>query len=292
MLYTIKNNYLEVTISDNGAEIKSIKYLGKDYLHDSNPVYWGRSAPLLWPNIGTIKDGYATIDNIKYPMKKHGFLRDTLVKLSQLLDDKVTFEVTSSADTLKLYPYDFKILITYELVDQSINSYLEFTNNSKTEMPFNLGLHPAFKVPLNENEKFEDYKIIFDVPGTYEMPTVNLKDGTIDYDNRCRTFNDLKELPLNYSDYDFDALVFENIKAHQVTLTNKNETNGVIFNFEDFPMLGIWTPCNIKSPFICLEPWIGCADAPTSNNEFKSKRDLICVNPNESKTIKYSLKFF
>ena len=292
MLYTIKNNYLEVQISDNGAEIKSIKYLEKDYLHNSDPKYWGRSAPLLWPNIGTIKNGQSVIDGVSYPMKKHGFLRDTMCQLECQSENKITFSVVACENTLKLYPYDFKILITYELLEQTLHSNLVFTNNSQTAMPFNLGLHPAFKVPLNEGEAFEDYKIIFDVPGTYEMPTVVLTDGTIDYEKRIRTFTDLKELPLNYSDYDFDALVFENILSHQITLTNKDESHGVVFNFEDFPMLGIWTPNHIKSPFICLEPWIGCADAPQSNGEFKTKRDLIYVEPNNSTTIKYSIKFF
>ena len=292
MLYTIKNNYLEVQISDNGAEIKSIKYLGKDYLHNSDPKFWGRSAPLLWPNIGTIKNGTASINGINYPMKKHGFLRDTLCSLESIEDNKIIFKAESSIDTLKLYPYEFKILITYELVEKSIHSNLEFFNYSSNKMPFNLGLHPAFKVPLNDNESFEDYKVIFDIPGSYNIPTVNLTDGTIDYTKVIRTFNNLKELPLNYSDYDFDALVFENILSHQITLTNKDESSGVVFNFEDFPMLGIWTPNHIKSPFICLEPWIGCADAPQSNGDFETKRDLIYVEPNNSKTIKYSIKFF
>ena len=225
-------------------------------------------------------------------MKKHGFLRDTLCSLESIEDNKIIFKAESSIDTLKLYPYEFKILITYELVEKSIHSNLEFFNYSSNKMPFNLGLHPAFKVPLNDNESFEDYKVNFDIPGSYNIPTVNLTDGTIDYTKVIRTFNNLKELPLNYSDYDFDALVFENILSHQITLTNKDESSGVVFNFEDFPMLGIWTPNHIKSPFICLEPWIGCADAPQSNGDFETKRDLIYVEPNCSNTIKYSLKFF
>lgn len=292
MLYTIKNSFLEVTVCDNGAEIKSVKYLGNDYLHNSDPKYWGRSAPLLWPNIGTIKGGFATIDGVAYPMKKHGFLRDTLCNVYTHEDSKIVFKVTANENTLKLYPYNFTILITYELVNQTIHSSLEFFNHSEKEMPFNLGLHPAFKVPLYEDEKFEDYKVIFDVPGTYEIPTVDLTNGLIDYSKRYRTFNNLQVLPLNYKDYEFDALVFENILSHQITLTNKDETHGVVFNFDDFPMLGIWTPNHIDSPFICLEPWIGCADGPESNQDFITKRDLVKVNPNESKIIKYCIKFF
>lgn len=292
MLYTIKNDNLVIEISDNGAEIKSIKYLGKDYLHNSDPKFWGRSAPLLWPNIGTIKDGAATVDGVSYPMKKHGFLRDTLCSVLTLESNKIVFKVDANENTLKLYPYNFTILITYELIESTIHSQLEFINHSNTSMPFNLGLHPAFKVPLYEGEKFEDYKVIFDVPGTYEIPTVDLTNGLIDYSKPHRTFKNLSVLPLNYDDYEFDALVFENILSHQITLTNKDETHGVVFNFDDFPMLGIWTPNHIKSPFICLEPWIGCADAPQSNGDFKTKRDLIYVEPSKSKTVQYSIKFF
>ena len=136
MLYTIKNNYLEVQISDNGAEIKSIKYLGKDYLHNSDPKFWGRSAPLLWPNIGTIKNGTASINGINYPMKKHGFLRDTLCSLESIEDNKIIFKAESSIDTLKLYPYEFKMW-QYKSegkvngISQNVPLIMSFTDYSK-----------------------------------------------------------------------------------------------------------------------------------------------------------------
>ena len=57
-------------------------------------------------------------------------------------------------------------------------------------------------------------------------------------------------------------------------------------------MLGVWTPNTCKAPFICIEPWIGCADAPTSNCDFLTKRDLIVVKPNESKKVNYEITLF
>lgn len=292
MIYTIKNNYLNVEISSNGAEIKKIVYNNIDYLHNSDPKYWGRSAPLLWPNIGTIKNDKAMINGTEYPMKKHGFLRDTECELYLQKEDSITFKASSNDETLKLYPFNFTILITYKLVENKIISTLKFTNYSKEAMPFNLGLHPAFKVPLYEDEKFEDYQIIFGKTGTYEMPVVNLNDGTIDFMQRNKSFVNMDTLPLNYPDYDNDALIFENINTKVVTLKHKNKNQGVIFDFEDFPMLGIWTPFNTKAPFICLEPWIGCADTPTTDGDFTKKRDLIWLEQNQSKEIKYELTFF
>ncbi len=292
MNYTIKNDLITLEISDNGAEIKRILFNNQDYLHDSNPKYWGRSAPLLWPNIGTIKNGTASINGCNYPMKKHGFLRDTLFTVKNIQQTKITFTTSSNSETLKLYPFNFEIDVTYELVNDTIKSNLEFKNKSNTLMPFNLGLHPAFKVPLFEGECFEEYVIEFGKQGTYEIPVVDLQEGTIDFMKRHRTFTNMKVLPLIYSDYDYDALVFENINTHVITLKHPTHNHGVKFNFEDFPMLGIWTPTKLNAPFICLEPWIGCADRPDTDGDFTKKRDLIWINPSESKNIHYEIKLF
>lgn len=97
-------------------------------------------------------------------------------------------------------------------------------------MPFNLGLHPGFKVPLSADEKFEDYKFIFDEAGTYDCPAVNLTNGTIDFNTVARHFDNLKELPLNYDDYQNDALVFDNLATHRIHLVNKDKTHGVSLN--------------------------------------------------------------
>ncbi len=292
MLYTIKNNLLTVTISDHGAELKSIKYEDREYLHDANPAYWGRTAPFLWPNIGTIKNGYATIDGVEYPMKKHGFLRDCDFLVTVQEENKITFVLKSNEETLKLYPFNFINTITYELTNTTVNVSLNFQNKSLKAMPFNLGLHPAFKVPLTKDEKFEDYYFEFDKEGTYEMPVVNLNDGTIDFEKRNRSFINLKELPLNYDDYLNDALIFENINSHHISLKSHKSNHGVNFEFNEFSMLGLWTPIKLSAPFICIEPWIGCADRPDTDGTFTNKRDLIWVKPNENKTIKYSFNIF
>ena len=291
MLYTIKNNYLEVQLSDNGAEIKSIKYLGKDYLHNSDPKYWGRSAPLLWPNIGTIKNGTASINGINYPMKKHGFLRDTLCVVDHVENNKIVFKVESNVDTLKLYPYEFKILITYELIEKSIHSYLEFFNYSINKMPFNLGLHPAFKVPLY-SDKFEDYHLEFSNKKTYHTPSVDLTTGTIDFNKVFRTFENLSRLDLNYQDYDFDAIVLNDINFDNILLKKQDKTL-LSFTFNGFNSLGIWTPNNnVFANFICLEPWHGCADASDHDGIYEHKKDIINLNVGDSKLFTYSFEFY
>ena len=72
--------------------IKSIKYLNEERLHDSNPKYWNRSAPLLFPNIGCTE---AHFNGIKTNLPKHGFLRNTETNLDSIENDSITFSFIS-----------------------------------------------------------------------------------------------------------------------------------------------------------------------------------------------------
>lgn len=288
----ISNNLISVWIDEVGCELKKVVYNNIDYLHDANPLYWGKTAPILFPNIGTIKDGYSIIDDVKYKMIKHGFLKEALFETVEESSSSITLKFTDNESTKMIYPYSFTILISYEVVDTTLLSKIKIINDSNKVMPFNLGLHPAFKVPLLDNESFEDYHISFDKQGTYEIPYVDLSNGTIDYTKRVRTLTNLKSLPLNYDDYKNDALIFENVLSHKVTLANKNETAGVEFTFDSFTHLGIWTPFTINSPFICIEPWIGSGDIPTTDHIFTNKRDIITLESKKSKEFTYSIRFF
>lgn len=291
MLYTIKNSLLQVTIDSKGAEIKNIKYLEQQRLHDSNPKYWNRSAPILFPNIGKLKNNSTNIFGKNFNLPKHGFLRDQKMEVVYQKDNAISFILKENAETLSVYPFSFEILIKYVLINNSIESTILIKNTSNVNMPFNLGLHPAFKVPLH-NDKFEDYTLEFSNSKTYQTPTVNLDNGTIDFNTIYKTFNDLKFLPLNYSDYDNDAIILDDINFNNVKLLKNNKTY-LSFTFNGFKTLGIWTPNNNTfANFICLEPWHGCADLSNHNGIFEDKKDIIVLKPNDSKLFSYSIELF
>lgn len=288
MLYQIKNEFFEVTIDSLGAELKSIKYQGVEYLHDSDPKYWGRSAPYLFPNIGAIKDKYTIFDGKEYPLTKHGFLRDIHMECVSQDEDSITFRVTDNKYTHGLYPFAFEIIVNYELTANAVVASIEVINNSNEAMPFNFGLHPAFKVPRYDGEKYEDYIIKFSSPVSANLASVNLTNGLVDYENPARSVRNLESFNLNHSDFANDALVFDGIDLDKVQLI---APNGEIVTLEThgFKTLGIWSPYPVEAPFVCLEPWIGCADAPKSNHEFVTKKDLITLKPNEKWSTTYQI---
>lgn len=66
----LENESLELTINSFGAELKSItgKETGTQYLWDADEKYWKRSAPVLFPFVGSLKDKKFTVDGTDYPM--------------------------------------------------------------------------------------------------------------------------------------------------------------------------------------------------------------------------------
>lgn len=292
MLYNIKNNSIILKISSHGAEVKSLVFNGIERLHDSNPTYWNRSAPLLFPCIGTITDKQTTIDGKKYPLTKHGFIRDVDFQLLSHEESKISFVFKANENTKLLYPFNFELIVTYELENNTMKSSVVIKNLSTTIMPFNFGLHPAFKIPVNSNESFEDYELIFPSSKEADILSVDLPQGTINFNKVAKKIDLSKPLVLNHNDYQFDALVFDKIDFDMITLQNKSATTGVTFSFNGFPMLGIWTPYPTKAPFICIEPWIGCADPSNHDGVFSNKKYIINLKPDEIKEIKYKWSFF
>ena len=292
MLYTIENNKIKLTVSDHGAEIKSLVFEGYERIHDSNPEFWGRSAPLLFPCIGTITNKKSLINGLPYELPKHGFIRDEDFSLTKQESNLLEFTFTSNEKTLKIYPYSFILTVQYIINDDEMISNVTIHNNSNEEMMYNFGLHPAFKTPIKEDETFEDYEFIVESSKNHPIIKVDLTNGTIDFRTIMREINFSEPLSLNYDDYLNDALVFDNIDFNEMTLKHKTKNQGVTFKFPHFPMLGIWTPSPKRAPFICIEPWIGCADPTVHDGTFINKKHVQKIESGQEHNITYSWKFF
>lgn len=286
----LKNKFLTVTVALKGAEIKEIKYGNIELLHNSNPEYWNRSAPYLFPNIGVIKDNYTIFDGVKFPLTKHGFLRDFDFNVINQTDDKMVLELKENEKTLSLYPFKFKVEITYQLKEKSLLTSVKITNCDKKSMPFHFGLHPAFKVPFVENTNFEDYNIVFDSEINAKIPTFLKDSGLIDWSTPTSTISHLQKLKLNYEDYRNDVMIINPMPNGKIKIVAPNQSE-IVIDAPDFTTLGIWTPYPKKCPFICVEPWIGYADDVESNHEFCTKKDLIVLQPNEIYETTFSYTF-
>jgi galactose mutarotase-like enzyme len=287
--FQIHNQQLTATIDMMGAELKSLKDDNFEYVWTSDPKYWHRSAPFLFPAIGSFLNEQTMIDGRVYHIPKHGFIKDMKFSVSVHTEDTLTLYYDATDESLKLYPYAFLFQVTYQLLGSKLSTTIVVKNNSDDVMPFNIGGHPAFSCPIDPNDAFTDYELVFPKTESFVSPEVNLKNGTIDWTKENLSFDGFNHLPLRYEYFKKDALIFDRPKSTSCILQHQTKPLGIQFDFDGFYTLGIWTPFTIDAPFICLEPWIGCADHPNASGNFIDKKDILFLKPNETFTISYHI---
>lgn len=289
-MFTLENKKLKITIKKTGAELCKITSIKDDidFMWDANPEVWGSYAPNLFPIIGALKEGAYLFENQKYTLSKHGFIRNNdKVTLQHQSHNSLTFKLSYDEDSLKIYPFKFEFLITYQLIDNIITITHTIKNDDDKPMYFSLGGHPAFKCPVYNNETYSDYYLAFEHTENSETHLINLKNGLIS--NKTRpVFNNANNLPLKHDLFNEDALVFKDLKSKKVTLKSKSHGAILTLSYKDFPYLGIWAKPD--GDYVCIEPWLGIADSESSNQNLKEKEGILTLMPQQTFTAAYSIE--
>ena len=195
MFVTIKNSKLMATIARRGAELKSLlSNQNVEYLWSSNPTYWEKSAPFLFPIVGKLKDHKTNINGKIYEMKNHGYIQYQLFEVVEQTSDYVKLVHHSNEETKTMYPFDYRFVVEYRLYESSLQTSVHIENTSTNQIYFNFGGHPALACPILEGEKFTDYRIVFEKEETFDSPFVE-KDATLDFNTPAFRAIKLKELP-------------------------------------------------------------------------------------------------
>ena len=271
MIVSIKNEHLAIDFSTKGAELQRI--VGTDsninYMWSGDEKFWGKFSPVLFPIVGALKDNTYEFQGQTYHLSRHGFARDMEFSYEKLSEAEISFKIKHTEGTLKNYPFEFELTISYRLQGSSLKCTYQVFNPDDKEMLFSIGGHPAFAAPLNGEGVYTDYYLQFneDDEITYHLIEENLisdKTTTVQLKDRM--------LPLTHELFYGDALVFKNLKSNQIRLLNTMNYNGINFHFENFPFFGIWAAINAN--FVCLEPWCGIADGVNHNKKLEEKEGI------------------
>lgn len=272
MTTTITNSHLTAQIKHFGAELFSLKNdQNTEYIWEGNPAFWGKHSPVLFPIVGSLKNNSYLIDGKKFHLNRHGFAREMEFELIAKSEESATFSLISTADTKKIYPFDFELLIIYSLKDNKLNIDYKVVNKNNSIMPFSIGAHPAFALPGN----FEEYSLAFQED---EMLKYYLLEEGLISNSSNNIALDHGQLGLKYKLFEKDALVFKTLKSKSITIL-KNTNPILKINFSDFPNLGIWTMEN--APFLCIEPWFGYSDTLEENIDFLKKEGIQLLEKNK-----------
>jgi galactose mutarotase-like enzyme len=278
---TISNSNLTVQINHFGAELFSLKNSeNKEFIWEGNPAFWGKHSPILFPIVGTLKNNSFHYKKSEYHLSRHGFARDMEFELIEKSDESAAFSLISSIETKKMYPFDFELQICYSLVENKLNIDYKIINKNDFIMPFSIGAHPAFALP----KPLEKYALLFEhneILTSYELENDLLSDN----------FSTIKmidnQVPLNYSLFEKDALIFKKLESKSITIL-ENQNPLLRVRFDNFPNLGIWTKGN--APFLCIEPWFGYSDTVHSTGNILEKEGIQLLETKKSKECNFSVE--
>ena len=264
MIVTITNSQLTATINTLGAELISLVKNNKNYIWNIDETYWNKTSPILFPIVGRLKNDSYTFNGKTYQLPRHGFARNMEFTLDKKSDSQVIFELNETEETRLIYPFSFKLLMAYTLMENELVIEYFVRNQSYEVLPFSIGAHPAFAI----SDKLENYSLEFNAADTFEthhLENESFIGKTTLVDAKNNTIN------LNYALFEKDALVFKQLNSNEVILKNKDKSILKV-NYDHFPYLGIWTKKN--APFLCVEPWCGLADGINHNGNLEEKEGI------------------
>lgn len=291
MIRTLENEFLKIRIDDHGAELVSIwdKEKSREVLWQADPSFWGRHAPVLFPNVGKHFGNHYRVNGQEYPSKQHGFARDTDFLCVDFTPDSVTHMIRSDESTKENYPFDFVLRIRHSLNGRVLTISWNVENHSDGPMYFTIGGHPAFNVPVLPDTRQSDYRLTFDGQESLTYLLLDPETGTALPDEPETLALQNGSCPIAENMFAHDALVFDN-QITRAGIALPDGTPYVEIRCTGFPNFGIWAAPG--APFVCLEPWMGRCDNCGFTGDLSEKPFVNALELDEMFETAYSIEVF
>ncbi|HVX15799.1 MAG TPA: aldose 1-epimerase [Pirellulales bacterium] len=136
--------------------------------------------PILFPFPGRLRGSHLAYEAHTYPLGSddglgnaiHGFVLNRPWRIVEMLPQRTTGEFHASVDEpglVKRWPADFRLVVTYELKGNTLACAIEVHNPGTARLPFGLGLHPYFQVPLGARGRSDDCRVTVPTADYWEL---------------------------------------------------------------------------------------------------------------------------
>ena len=278
----LKNEALAICVAEMGAELQSIKDReGREYMWQAGEQ-WPRHSPILFPIVCSVNNNTYVVDGKEYHLPRHGFARDTQFTVISQTGEKVTLALHDTDETLQVYPYHFNLAVTYRLEGNKVHVIWHVENTDTREIHFQIGGHPAFKVPggkleglvkLDNEEPLDVLKSYAD--GSHDMVEIPLE-------------ADRGVMEINNNFFRNDSVKIHKSQTRRAMLMDINGKPAVTVDYKA-PVCAFWSPYGKQAPFVCIEPWYGIGDPRGFKGEFKDKPLMNHLLPGASFMSRYSI---
>lgn len=292
-MHTLENEYLKISVCETGAELYHIydKEMKKEVLWYGDEAYWARRSPLLFPNVGRNHENRCLYQGQYYDTVQHGFTRDAVFTCIDSGKDFLTFQLCDTEETRNYFPFAFQLLVIYTLKERELEVCWKVENRNQETMYFTIGGHPGFNVPILENTKQTDYKLLFQRKEALEYLLVYGNTGTADsstkYQLPLEPIGEYYGCDITEHMFDHDALILDNNQIDWVGIGYPDGTPYITMECKGFTNFGIWSLPG--APYVCLEPWMGRCDDYGFQKEISEKPDVISLEAGKTFCKSYSI---
>jgi galactose mutarotase-like enzyme len=222
--------------------------------------------PLLFPSPGRLAGDRFERDGRVGSMKQHGFARDvawTVGALDTKDAARATLAIEATDDTLRAFPWDFRLAITYSLRGRTLRLDVEATNPGAAPLPFAFGIHPYFLVRDADKARAR----------------IATK-ATLAFDNVTKS-----EVP--FHGFDLTAKEVDlHLIDHGSTASELAWGDGARLAIRGSKELGRWVVWTLAGrDFVCVEPWTAPANA------LNTGASLIEVAPGARRQLSIELEY-
>ena len=285
----LSNGVLDVVVSPRGAELRSVRAEGAEYMWQREPGRPSGMAPVLFPICGSLNGGRYTFEGREYGLPVHGFAKDAHFRADRAADGAGAVLTLESDETTKAaYPFDFALSVAFRLDGRTLSVEATVTNRGDTAMPFAYGGHPGFRVPLGDEGAFEDWFLEFGPDAAPEAFAFD-EGGLLAGSKRAFPLEPGGRLPLRHELFNTFGL-FLSGTGGEVTLRSDTSPRSVAVRFPDMPDVGFWHAPG-EAPFLCIEPWTGMPSVAGVPDDFAVRPDMIRLAPGAAATLRYFVEF-
>ena len=290
MDYTLENEYLKVTITTSGAQVKSVirKCDGVEHMWQADKAVWGYHAPILFPHCGKVVDGVIEAKGQTCQSPQHGFARLMEHSFVDQSRDTLVLELCADEETRKMFPYEFRLVSIFTLEGSTLHHTLSVENLDGCAMPFGIGYHPGFAIPFDDQHTAEDYELRFSEP---ESPLCvnNLPHGLM-HGNLYYLGSNIQSIPIDDKLFVNDSHCMVNLRSQTLGLYEKDTGRAVVCDISQFPYTLIWSKPGTPK-FVCIEPWHSLPSPENGSTRWEEKPAAAILAPGEEWSCTLSTSF-
>ena len=288
--FTVENEYLKLTVTTWGAQIKSVlrKCDGVEHIWQADKSVWGYHAPILFPHAGKVAEGKIEAKGQIFESSQHGFARLMEHEFVDQTEDTSVLELCSNEETLQKFPFEFRLVSTFTLEGDTVHHTLTVENLDADKLPFGIGYHPGFTVPFDDKHVAEDYELRFN---EMESPIcLNcLPTGLLQKDHYYLGSN-ITFIPVDEKLFANDSHCMANLKSTKLGIYEKGTGRAVVCDIAEFPYTLIWSKPGVPK-FICIEPWHSLPSPEGGSIKWEEKPAAAVLNPGEAWSCTLSTAF-